>query len=486
MKLTVFGCGYVGLVSGVCLASLGHQVACVDVDPERVAGINQGRAPIHEPGLEALLRDALAQGRFRATLEAGPALRDSRIAMIAVGTPDREGRIDLSQVAAVCRTIGTHLRARLSAPSAGGGHTVVVKSTVVPGTTLGLVREALEAASGLTAGLDFGLAMNPEFLREGFAVADFLDPDRLVLGTLGALADAALEELYLPFSCPKRHVTPTEAEFAKYASNALLATCISFANEIYTPCEATPGADGRRVLELLHLDRRLRPSLRGEPVRRGILGYLQGGVGYGGSCLPKDLNAFTAMARDRGLPAGLLDQVVQVNRRRPAAVIQRLAAELGGLKGKLVTVLGLAFKPGTDDWRNSPAQPVVDALLAAGATVRAWDPLVGDAAVAAWCGRVALYRQPAPALAGAHAAVLATAWPEIAGWDWAALAAHMIAPVILDGRNALGDLAWPAAVRYLPVGRGPAVAGPLDLLDPPDPLDPVDPPKEAPHVSSQR
>jgi len=449
MKLAVFGCGYVGLVTGVCLASLGHQVACVDVDPLRVDAINRGETPIFEPGLEDLLRANLAAGRFRATLEPREALAGSRISMIAVGTPDRDGRIDLSFVEGVCRTIGRHLRT-------AGFHTVVVKSTVVPGTTLGLVRDTLEAVSGLEAGPDFGVAMNPEFLREGFAVRDFLEPDRLVLGHLGAGSGEALEALYAAFSCPKLHVTPTEAEFAKYASNALLATCISFANEIYALCEATPGTDGHTVLSILHQDRRLTPTHHGEAVRPGILGYLYGGVGYGGSWLPKDLNAITAMARERGLPARLLDQVVQVNQDRPGAIVRRLAAELGNLAGLTVTVLGLAFKPGTDDWRHSPSQPLVDALLARGATVRAWDPLVDPAAVAAWGGRVVLHREPGPALRGAHGAVLATAWPELVGWPWAELAASMAEPVILDGRNALETIVWPPSVRYLPVGRGPA------------------------------
>jgi UDPglucose 6-dehydrogenase/GDP-mannose 6-dehydrogenase len=441
----------VGLVTGVCLASLGHQVACVDVDPARVDRINRGETPIFEPGLEEMLRENLGSGRFIATLDAREALRGSRISMIAVGTPDRDGRIDLSYVEAVSRTIGEHLK------DEHAYHTVAVKSTVVPGTTLDLVRSTLEAASGRPAGEAFGVAMNPEFLREGFAVQDFMEPDRVVLGHFGAQAGEALEELYARFPCPKLHVTPTEAEFIKYASNALLATCISFSNEIFTLCEATPGADGRKVLEILHMDRRLTPLSGGEPVKPGILSYIMGGVGYGGSCLPKDLNAITAMARERGLPAPLLEQVVRVNHDRPAAIVRRLAGELGGLRGRTIAVLGLAFKPGTDDWRNSPSQPLVDALLEEGAEVRAWDPLADEDSVLAWKGRVTLHREAATVLAGAHGAVLATAWPEIAGWDWPGLIKIMAEPVVLDGRNALGAIRWPSSVRYIPVGRGPAL-----------------------------
>lgn len=450
MKIAVFGCGYVGLVTGVCLSAMGHEVACVDVDASRVATINAGRSPIHEPGLTGLLQDLLAQGRFRATCEAAEALAGAEVSMVAVGTPDREGRIDLTFVETVARTIGTHLRTE------SAYHTIVVKSTVVPGTTLGTVRATLEAASGKRAGEDFGLAMNPEFLREGFAVQDFMEPDRIVLGHLGARAGEALDRLYAAFPCPRIHMNPTEAEFVKYASNAFLATCISFANEFYTLCEATPGADGRKVLEVLHMDRRLTPMRQGEPVRPGILSYLLGGVGYGGSCLPKDLNAITALARERNLPAPLLDQVVRVNHDRPKAIVRRLEAELGGLQGRTVAVLGLAFKPGTDDWRNSPSQPLVDALLARGAAVRAWDPLAAEASVEAWGGRVTLHRE-AGVLDGVHAAILATSWPELAGWPWADLVGRMASPVVLDGRNALGHVAWPSGVRYLPVGRGPAL-----------------------------
>jgi UDPglucose 6-dehydrogenase/GDP-mannose 6-dehydrogenase len=450
MKVAVFGAGYVGLVSGVGLSALGHEVVCVDVDAQRVARIAAGEPPIHEPGLAAMLKQGLDEGRFRATLDPDSALDGAHVSMLAVGTPDRDGRIDLRYVIEAARTIGAHLRKHRPA-----GHVVVVKSTVVPGSTVGPIRSALEDASGLNAGADFGLAMNPEFLREGFAVADFMDPDHIVVGAWDGASAETVEALYVRFRCTMVRLTPTEAEITKYASNALLATLISFSNEIFALCEGTPGASGRRVLEALHLDRRLSPRVDGKLIRPDMLGYLMGGIGYGGSCLPKDLNAITAMAQDRGSPAGLLEAAIRVNRARPEAILQRLTLEVGALAGQTIAVLGLAFKPGTDDWRESPSLPLIDALLNAGAKVHAWDPLVGGEVATRFGGRVLISREADAALRGVHAAVIATAWPELASWPWQRLLATMARPCVFDGRNVLAKLSWPEEARYIPIGEGP-------------------------------
>lgn len=453
MKVAVFGAGYVGLVTGACLSALGHQVVCVDVDQARVDRINRGEPPIFEPGLGELLGKHLADGSFRATLEAEEALAGAQVSMLAVGTPDLDGHIDLRYVVEAAGTIGRHLRTRTDR------HLVVVKSTVVPGSTVGPVREALERASGKQAGAGFGLAMNPEFLREGFAVSDFGNPDRIVMGVWDAWSGDVLEALYEGFGCPKIRLSPTEAEFVKYASNALLGTLISFSNEFFGLCEATPGASGRKVLECLHLDRRLNPLVDGRLVHPEILGYLMGGIGFGGSCLPKDLNALTATSRERGWRTPLLDAVVGVNRERPRAVLARLQRELGTLRGRTVAVLGLAFKPGTDDFRQSPSLPLVDALLESGCAVRAWDPLVEIHVEARWQGRVPLHREAPSVLRGADAAVVATGWPELKAWPWTTLVGTMAAPVILDGRNTLIAVPWPAGTRYIPVGDGPSPSG---------------------------
>ena len=452
MKVAVFGAGYVGLVSGVGLASRGHEVVCVDIDPARVERLSRGDPGLHEPGLGTLLGSCLASGAFRVTASAEEALGGAAIAMIAVGTPDREGRIDLAFVLRAAETVGAHLRTRRDRVL------VVVKSTVVPGSTHGPIRAALERASGKVAGEQFGLSMNPEFLREGSALADFMSPDRIVLGALDAQSAELLEKLYASFDCPKLRLTPTEAEFAKYVSNAFLATLISFSNEIFSLCEAAPSVSGRRVLESLHLDRRLSPPQSASAVRPEVLGYLMGGIGFGGSCLPKDLNALASLARDGQLPVPLLEAVIAVNQDRPRAIVARLATALGALSGRTVAVLGLAFKPGTDDWRESPSLPLIGALLDAGCAVRAWDPLVGEAALARFGGRVALARDAGAALAGADAGLIATAWPELKSWPWDALVASMATPLVLDGRNLLGELRWPAGTRYLPLGQGPVAA----------------------------
>jgi UDPglucose 6-dehydrogenase len=420
------------------------------VDRSRVERINRGEPPIFEPGLRELLAKHLADGSFRATLDAEVALADTRISMLAVGTPDLDGHIDLRYVVEAASTIGRHLRTRRDR------HLVVVKSTVVPGSTVGPVREALENASGKQVGEGFGLAMNPEFLREGYAVSDFGDPDRIVLGVWDAWSGDVLEDLYQRFDCPKIRLSPTEAEFVKYTSNALLATLISFSNEIFGLCEATPGSSGRKVLECLHMDRRLTPLVNGRLVNPEILGYIMGGIGFGGSCLPKDLNAITTTARERGWHTPLLDAVVRVNKDRSKAVLARLERELGSMQDRTIAVLGLAFKPGTDDFRQSPSLPIVDALLESGCAVRVWDPLVEDHVEQRWGGRVKLYREAAPTLRGADAALVATAWPELKNWAWGDLVGTMATAVILDGRNVLGSVRWPERTRYVPVGDGPA------------------------------
>jgi UDPglucose 6-dehydrogenase/GDP-mannose 6-dehydrogenase len=450
VKVSVFGAGYVGLVTAACLAELGHSVVCVDVDARKVERIQAGESPIFEPGLDDLLRKGLASGRFAVTTSVREALDGSDLSMIAVGTPDREGRIDLRYVLEVAGCLGDFIR------ETGTFHTVVVKSTVIPGTTLGSVRETLEQRSGKRAGQDFGLGMNPEFLREGSAVRDFAHPDRVVLGSFGSRSAEMMLDLYRAFDCPNLVVHPTEAECIKYAANALLSTLISFSNEIFNLCEALPGVSGRTVLEGALADHRWTPQVDGKPLKPGIQSYVMGGVGYGGSCFPKDMNALVAMAHDRGWKVPLLDAVVEVNRRRPAAIIARLQAEAGGLKDRKVALLGLAFKPGTDDWRNSPSRPLVQALLAEGAQVVAWDPLVEAEAVAEWQGLVGLVRDPRQALEGAHAALIATAWPEITQWPWQNLPALMAQALIYDGRNLLSHLTWPTDVRYIPAGAGPS------------------------------
>ena len=373
MKVSVIGTGYVGLVSGVCLAERGHDVTCVDVDASKVEQINRGVPPIHEEGLQPLLKRNLDQ-RFRATMDLRQAVLDSEISLIAVGTPFDGDQIDLRYIKEAARQIGAALQAKSSY------HVVVVKSTVVPGTTDGVVLPILEQASGKRAGPDFGVGMNPEFLREGSAVADFLNPDRIVLGALDDRTAKAMGELYVPFAGVDRLcASPRTAEMIKYAANSLLATMISFSNEIGNLCAAVGGIDVLEVMKGVHLDKRLSPILStGERITPAFVTYLEAGCGFGGSCFPKDLKALVAHGRNAGLPMRLLEAVVQVNESQPKQVLTLLRRQFPALKGVRVSVLGLAFKPGTDDIRESPALPVVRELLAEGAVVTAYDPVVTE------------------------------------------------------------------------------------------------------------
>ena len=424
MRVAVVGSGYVGLVTGCCLAEIGHDVVCIDVDPRRVAAIESGEPSFHEPGLPELLRSVVANGKLRASTDVVSNVAASDVTFIAVGTPSRDGDIDLTFVKQAAAQIGEGVRRNPDHHV----HVVVVKSTVVPGTTARVVREAL--------GVDCGLAMNPEFLREGSAVSDFQNPDRIVIGQSDERAGQRVAELYRTFDCPKIFTTLANAEMIKYASNALLATLISFSNEIAALCEATPATDVDDVLDTVHLDRRLSPLIDGKRIAPPILAFLRAGCGFGGSCLPKDVTALRAFAEKRGIAAPLLESVLRVNANRPQALVALAEEALGSLRGKTIAILGLAFKAGTDDVRESVALRVIDALRTRGANIRTYDPLVPSD-----CNSIE------DALRGSDAAIITTAMPELRNVDWK----H--AAVVIDGRNALRGVALPREVEYIPIGR---------------------------------
>ena len=444
MKVAVFGAGYAGLVTGAGLAHAGHHVSVFDTSAERLESLRRGVPPFHEPGLAELLREGLDTKRLRVTSDASDALDGTEISMIAVGTPSSSaGDIDLSYVLTAARTIGSWIR------GTAARHTVVVKSTVVPGSTEGPIRAAIEEASGRTAGAGFGLGMNPEFLREGSAVEDFVRPDRIVLGAIDPETAQTMRALYAGASCPVVETAPVNAELIKYASNSLLATLVSFSNEWAAFCENLAGADVATVMEGLHLDRRFSIGSEGARIRPGILAYLEAGPGFGGSCLPKDLSAARAAAGKLGVPSPLLDAVARVNADRPERIVALLSRELGDLSGRTVAVLGLAFKPGTDDVRDSPALPIIRLLEEEGATCRVWDPMAPEHA-----GGQRRFSPP-DALDGADAALLVTAWPQIHEWPWDDLVATMRHRLVLDARGLLKDRRWPKSVRYVAIGRGP-------------------------------
>jgi UDPglucose 6-dehydrogenase len=367
MNVSIIGTGYVGLVTGACLAEKGHRVTCVDIDPDRVAALNRAESPIFEAGLEDLLRAHVGQS-LRATTDLAEAVATTDITLIAVGTPFDGREIDLTAVLRASRQIGAALAAK------AGYHVVVVKSTVVPGTTDGRVLPALEEASGKRAGVHFGVAMNPEFLSEGEAVDDFLFPDRLVLGGIDARSIDALESLYEPFTgVPRVRTNTRTAEMIKYASNALLATLISFSNELANLGAAIGGIDSTEVMRGLHLSQYF--SRRNDEGLPPITAFLAAGCGFGGSCLPKDVSALIAHGEAAGHPMPLLKSVIHVNREQPRRTVALLRKHWPNLAGVKVAVLGLAFKPGTSDVRESPAFPIMRELLDEGAVVRASDPV---------------------------------------------------------------------------------------------------------------
>ena len=426
MKLCVVGTGYVGLVSGTCLASVGHDVACVDVDPAKVERINRGEPPIHEEGLEELLKANVGK-RLRATTSLAEAMERADVALICVGTPFDGKLIDLSYVLQVSREIGQVLKAQAEAARAAGREphycVVTVKSTVVPGTTDTAVREAIEQASGLKAGKDFGLGMNPEFLAEGVAVKDFQQPDRIVVGGIDERSTKQLAEMYAMFEAkgtPVIRTTPRTAEMIKYTSNAFMATMISFSNEIARICDGIGELDAAEVFKGLHLMKHLiYRDGSGQLKVAGASSFLWAGCGFGGSCFPKDVKAITAHAAHRGVETPMLDAVLSTNRTQPSQMLRLLKERLGqDLKGKRVTVLGVAFKPGTDDVRESPALQVIADLVQEGAQVIAHDPIAvetGPKALREFGVADGSYEfQPSldAALAPAEAVLLITSWPE--------------------------------------------------------------------------
>lgn len=358
MKISIIGTGYVGLVSGACFAKLGHTVVCVDVDQDKVDKINAGISPIYEEGLDELIKDY--KGRIEATSDYARAVNNSDVTFICVGTPSRDdGSIDLSFVEKATTEIAKQLKDK------DDWHLVVVKSTVLPGTTRDNVLPILERFSGKKAGRGFGVAMNPEFLREGVAVKDFLDPDRIVIGCYDEKSKHVLDDVYSGFDCPVLFTSLSAAEMIKYASNCLLATKISFINEIGNMCKKL-GVDVYEVADGVGLDSRIKRD------------FLDAGIGWGGSCFPKDSLALRAWAAGQQDDARVIDSVIRVNDDQPLKMIALLKKHIPDLAGKTIGVLGVAFKPGTDDIRYSRSIPVVEQLLEEGARVKVFDPRAMD------------------------------------------------------------------------------------------------------------
>ncbi|MFB6195123.1 MAG: UDP-glucose 6-dehydrogenase AglM [Haloplanus sp.] len=417
MRVGVVGSGYVGTTLAACLADWGHDVTAVDTDEATVAALNEGRTAVTEPGLDDLVA-TYAGDRLRATTD-DAALRDADLVFLALPTPSHEdGRIDTSYLEAGARSLGEVL-----ADATATHPVVVVKSTVVPGTTEGVVRPALEAA-GATVGTDLGLAVNPEFLREGSAVADMRDPDKLVFGVADDRALDALRDVYAPLleaaDPPVVETGFREAELVKYANNAFLAAKVSLINEIGNVCKEY-GVDAYEVAAALGMDHRISER------------FLRSGLGFGGSCFPKDVSALIAAAREAGYDPELLEAAVAVNDRQPERMLSLLDRHVD-VAGERVAVLGLAFKPGTDDVRNSRALDVIAGLRERGAAVVAYDP-VATANARERAPEIEYADSAAAALSGAVAACVCTDWPEFADLD--AEFDAMATPVVVDGRRTI-------------------------------------------------
>jgi UDPglucose 6-dehydrogenase len=432
MKIGVIGSGYVGLVAGACLAEVGNDVVCADIDEAKVARLNDGEIPIYEPGLEPLIERNLAAGRLSFTTDVAAAVRASHVIFIAVGTPpDEDGSADLKHVLAVARTIGQSME----------HETVVITKSTVPVGTARRVRDAIETETDQTV----HVCSNPEFLKEGNAVADFMKPDRVVVGVDSEYAADVLRELYDPFVRTGRSIMIMDvpaAEITKYAANAMLATRISFMNSIARLCEET-GADVDAVRQGVGSDSRIGSS------------FLFPGAGYGGSCFPKDVKALVKTMTDFGVDASILQSVEDVNDVQKTTLLRRLVERLGDdLAGRTVAIWGLSFKPNTDDMREAPSLVTIEGLLAKGARVVAHDPVAIEEARLHLDDRVEYAETNYDALKGADALIIHTEWHPYRSPDFARMREAMKTPLILDGRN-LYDPSDMAAhgFEYVSIGR---------------------------------
>jgi UDPglucose 6-dehydrogenase len=412
LRIGVVGTGYVGLVVGTCLAENGNTVVCVDNDAAKVAALCRGEVPIYEPGLDEMIPRNVAEERLSFSTDLGAAVRSSEILFIAVGTPQGEdGSADMTHVLNVAEEIGRAMN----------GYKIVVNKSTVP---VGTARRVRDVISRLTAH-PFAVVSNPEFLKEGAAVDDFLKPDRVIVGTDDARAEAVMRELYAPFvrtGNPVLVMDLASAELTKYAANAMLASRISFMNEIANLCDRV-GADVGEVRKGIGTDSRIGSS------------FLFPGIGYGGSCFPKDVKALLLLGQDAGLTLHVVAAVDRVNEAQRVLLVPRIEAHLGGLRGKVVAVWGLAFKPRTDDMREAPALAVIQELLARGAAVRAYDPKAVPAARRLLGERVTFCQRSYEAVEGADALVLATEWNEFREPDFERIRALMRHAAIFDGRN---------------------------------------------------
>jgi UDPglucose 6-dehydrogenase len=443
VKITMFGTGYVGLVTGSCFAEMGNDVLCVDIDPHKVASLSRGEIPIYEPGLEQMVGSNVAAGRLRFSTDLKGGVDHGQLLFIAVGTPSNgDGSADLSHVLSVARSIGEHMT---------DPKVVVDKSTVPVGTAEKVRGAVAETLAKRGVRIDFDVVSNPEFLKEGAAVSDFMKPDRIIIGTSRADSARLLDALYAPFNRNRDkviHMDVRSAELTKYAANVMLATRISLMNE------------------LANLAERLGADI--EDVRRGIgadprigFHFIYPGTGYGGSCFPKDVQALIHTASDAGYDAAIMRGVEEVNVRQKGVLFDKIAHHFGNdLKGRIFAVWGLAFKPNTDDIREAPSRTIMERLFEHGASVRAYDPAAGKAAARVYGDnpQFTLCAKRDDTLADADGLIVVTEWNEFRSPDFQMLKAQLKEPVIFDGRNVYDpDYMGQLGFSYYGIGRGLSV-----------------------------
>ena len=440
MKITVVGAGYVGLVSGACLAEMGNHVVCLDIDPSKIEMLQRGEIPIHEPGLAAVVRRNAAAGRLQFTTDAAAAVAHGTLQFIGVGTPpDEDGSADLKYVLAAAENIGRHMT---------DYKVIVDKSTVPVGTADKVRAKVAEALAARGLDMAFAVVSNPEFLKEGAAVEDFMRPDRIVVGCDDERASLLMRAVYSPFM--RNHdklvlMDVRSAEFTKYAANAMLATRISFMNELALLAERV-GADIEQVRKGIGSDPRIGSQ------------FLYAGAGYGGSCLPKDVKALIHTGDENGVPLGVLQAVEAANDRQKRVLVDRVVERFGeDLHGHTFALWGLAFKPNTDDMRDAPSRVIIQALSQRGAAVQAYDPVATEEArrVLAGTPLLSFVGSPSAALEGADALLVATEWKEFRTPDFDLIKATLKRPLILDGRNLYDPaLMRELGIEYVGIGRG--------------------------------